>query len=353
MGLLIFYLLLALGVSFFCSLAEAVILSIPRSKVALLLKQGSAAGRILDRMKKNIDRPLAAILTLNTIAHTIGAAGVGGQALTLARQRGLDGEHWVAIASAILTLLILVLSEIIPKTLGAAYAGRLAPFTAFMVQGMIIISWPLVIMLQAISRLLSAHKQSRLTREEVALVAEIGSTEGAIREEEYRVIRNLLQLNQVRVNQIMTPRNVAFMLSRDLTAREAVAKSGPLRFARIPIQGSGPDDLVGLVLRHEVYEAEQDDHGDQGDRTLGTLAHEIHAVPETATVRRVLNEFIVRREHLFQVVDEYGGTAGIVTLEDAIETLLGVEIVDETDTVADMRQLADRLARNRLRDGRR
>lgn len=340
MALLLFYLLLALGVSFLCSLAEAVILSLPRSKVALLLKQGRPAGRILDGMKRNIDRPLAAILTLNTIAHTVGAAGVGGQSLTLARQHGLDGEYWVALSSGLLTLLILVLSEIIPKTIGAVYAGRLATVTAYLVQGMIIISYPIVVALQALARVLSGHKQGGLTREEVALIAELGTEEGAIHHKEYRIIHNLLHLNRIRVHEIMTPRTVASMLSQDMTVRELVEQAGPLRFARTPIFADGPDQLVGLVLRHEVYEAHQ---AGEGEKRLADLAHDIHAVPETASVRRVLNEFVIRRAHMFQVVDEYGGTAGIVTLEDAIETLLGEEIIDETDTVADMRQLAERM----------
>ncbi|UCD28949.1 MAG: DUF21 domain-containing protein, partial [Planctomycetota bacterium] len=186
MGLLIFYLLLALGVSFLCSLTEAVILSIPRSHVALLAKENRTSGRMLESMKKKIDRPLAAILTLNTIAHTVGAAGVGAQALAL------FGSEWVAVTSAILTILILVFSEIIPKTLGAVYCTKLAGLTAYIIIVMIILTYPLVVVFQGFSRILASRvKKSRLTREEVALIAELGQAEGALQEKEYHVIHNL------------------------------------------------------------------------------------------------------------------------------------------------------------------
>ncbi|MCK4342330.1 MAG: HlyC/CorC family transporter [Phycisphaerae bacterium] len=340
MSLLIFYLLLALGVSFLCSLTESGILSISRSQVAALRKQNRASGRILDGMKENIERPLAAILTLNTIAHTIGAAGVGAQVLDIWDQQA------VAIGSAILTILILVFSEIIPKTLGVAYAGRLAAFTAYAVQGMIILTYPLVQVFQALSRIIGGGAEQRLTREEFALIAELGQTEGALHEKEYRIIKNLLRLKRVRVKDVMTPRTVVFMLPREMTVRAAVAEHGPLRFARMPIYDTGPDDPVGVVLRHVIDESYRNG---ELERSLAEIAQPLHAVPETASVGDVLSEFIRRREQLFLAVDEHGGTAGIITLEDAIETLLGVEIVDETDAVVDMRQLAGALFRGKLR----
>ena len=350
MGLLLFYLFLALGVSFFCSLTEAGILSIPRSRVAMLVKQGGRAGRWLDAMKRDIDRPLAAILTLNTVAHTVGAAGVGAQALALAKEQGLRGEQWVAITSAILTLLILVFSEIIPKTVGAMYASRLAVVNTYIIQGMIVLAYPLVIVFKALSRLLAARAEKQgMTREEMALLAELGQAEGVIQESEYRIIRNLLHLNRIKVSKIMTPRSVAMMLNKDKTCQEVVDEFGPLRFSRIPVCGEGPDDVVGLVLRPAIYEAVRD--GD-GGRSIGEMTQPVHAVPEMTSVRAALDAFIQRREHLFIVVDEHGGTDGLVTLEDAIETLLGVEIVDETDMVADMRELASQLFRARLHDRR-
>ena len=338
--LLIFYLLLALGVSFLCSLTESGLLSLSRSSVAALVKQNRPSGRMLDRMKDNIERPLAAILTLNTVAHTIGAAGVG------AESYAIFGSEWVAITSAVLTVLILVFSEIIPKTLGVVYAVRLATFTAYTITGMIYLTYPLVVVFQALSRLLGQGGEQKLTREEFAVIAELGQTEGALHEKEYHIIRNVLRMSRVRVRDVMTPRTVVFMLNKDMTVREALDQHGPLRFARIPVSGEGPDDVVGVVFRHVISQAAQD--GREGD-TLEKLAREIHAVPRDAALDRVLDEFIRRKEQFFLVVDEYGGTAGIITLEDAIETLLGAEIVDETDKVVDMRELAGRLFENKLR----
>ena len=339
-ALLVLYLLLALGVSFLCSLTESGLLSLPRSRVVALGKAGRRDGRMLERMKENIERPLAAILTLNTVAHTIGAAGVGAQAYVV------FGSKWVAVTSAVLTVLILVFSEIIPKTLGVVYAGRLATFTAYTVTGMIYLSYPLVVVFQALSQMLGHRDEQALTREEFALIAEVGQTEGALHEDEYRVIRNLLRLRKVRVHDVMTPRTVVFMLSKDLTVQEAFDQHGPLRFARMPVCGDGPDDIVGIVRRHAMNETLRAGHG---ERTIEQVAEAIHAVPANASLDRVLDEFVNRRGQLFLVVDEHGGTAGIVTLEDAIETLLGREIVDETDGVADMRKLAGRLFQGKLR----
>ena len=338
--LLMLYLLLALGVSFLCSLTESGLLSLSHARVVALARSGRSSGRMLERMKENIERPLAAILTLNTVAHTIGAAGVGAEAYVV------FGSEWVAVTSAVLTVLILVFSEIIPKTLGVVYAGQLAPVTAYTITGMIYLTYPLVVVFQALSRLLGRGHAQKFTREEFALIAELGQTEGALHEKEYRIIRNLLRLRKVRVRDVMTPRTVAFMLPKAQTVRQVLEEYRPLRFARIPVYGKGPDDVAGLVLRHALTLAAREG---RGESTLAELAGPIHAVPESAQLDQVLDEFVRRREHLFLAVDDHGGTAGIVTLEDAIETLLGAEIVDETDPVVDMRELAGRLFQGKLR----
>jgi CBS domain containing-hemolysin-like protein len=338
--LLVFYLLLALGVSFLCSLTESGLLSLSRSRIAALVKDRRPSGPMLERMKDNIERPLAAILTLNTVAHTIGAAGVGAEAYVI------FGSGWVAVTSAVLTVLILVFSEIIPKTLGVVYAGRLAPFTAYTITGMIYLTYPLVVAFQAFSGLLAKRHQQKLTREEFTMIAELGQTEGALREDEYRVIRNVLRLRRVRVRDVMTPRTVVFMLHKDLTVQQAMDEHGPLRFARMPAYGEGPDDVVGIIFRHALNTAVQEG---RGESPLHEVAGPIHAVPQDAALDRVLDEFIKRKEQFFLAVDEYGGTAGIITLEDAIETLLGAEIVDETDQAVDMRAVAGRLFQCKLR----
>ncbi len=336
--LLFLYLALALGVSFLCSLLEAGILSVPQSHVELLAKEGKASGKRLKRMKANIDRPLAAILTLNTIAHTVGAAGVGAQILVI------FGSGSVAIGSAIVTLLILVFSEIIPKSLGAAHAKGLAPLNSLLIQIMIWGTLPLLIPLQWISGFFGGGHNVAVTRDEVAITADLGLSAGVLDHGESRVIRNLLRLSQVRVHDIMTPRPVMFTLPQDQTVAQVMDRHGRLRFSRIPIHAGDNDRITGFVTRHKILTA----HGlDQHDLPLSALADSLEAVPEDMNVAELLNRMVKQQEHLLLVKDEFDGTAGVVTLEDCIETLLGVEIVDETDTVEDMRQTARALNERR------
>lgn len=334
MSLLLLYLALALGVSFLCSLLEAGLLSVPRGHLGTMVDQGKHSGLTLQRMKDNIDRPLSAILTLNTVAHTVGAAGVGAQAQVV------FGKQWVAVASAVLTLLILLFSEIVPKTLGAVYSKELATFTAVTTRSITRGLLPLVWVCEGVSRLAAGRtRQPVLTREEFASLAELAPREGALRDEESRIIRNLLGLRAVRVQDIMTPRNVVFTVRADQTVADVAGRRFELPFARMPVVGDGPDDLLGLVHRYEVLRT----HRAGADaRTMRQLMRPLHFVPDAASVADAMRQMIERREQFFAVVDEYGGTAGVVTMEDAIETLLGAEIVDETDSVEDMRELARR-----------
>lgn len=244
MALLVAYLVVALGVSFLCSLLEAALLSVPRSHVAVLVEQGRRVGKRLMRMKDDVDRPLAAILTLNTFAHTLGAAGVGAQAARL------WGSAWVGAVSVVVTLLVLVVSEIVPKTLGAVHAKGLAPFTAWTVGGMMIALKPMVSVCDAVSKLLSHRDQAapKVSRDEVRSLASLALEEGAIDRSESRVIRNLIALRETTVREVMTPRTVVFMLGADETVREATAEEPP-RFARIPVVETSLDDVVGLAGR--------------------------------------------------------------------------------------------------------
>ncbi len=342
MVLLLFYLSLALGVSFLCSLLEAVLLSVPRSHIALLVERGSAAGIRLERMKEDVDRPLAAILTLNTFAHTLGAAGVGAEAAIL------WGEMWVGLVSFVLTLLILIFSEIIPKTIGAVHAKGLAPFAAWTINALIIVLRPFVAVCDWFSKAFSRRRQSvpKLSREEVGSLARIALDEGVIDQTEASVIRNLIALREIRVEEIMTPRPVVFTLQADQTVAE-VTSGEPPRFARIPVIGTSLDDARGLIHRHDLFTALGEG---RGEATMGELARPMHAIPEVARLPAALRELLRRREHLFLVVDEYGASVGIVTLEDVLETLLGVDIVDETDSVEDMRALARELLARRRDD---
>jgi CBS domain containing-hemolysin-like protein len=339
MTLLMTYLLLALVVSFLCSLMEAVLLSVPRSHVAVLVEQNSIAGKRLQRMKDDVDQPLAAILTLNTFAHTLGAAGVGAQAALL------WGEAWVGVVSFVVTMAILVFSEIIPKTLGAVHAKRLAPFAAWTIQSLIVVLRPVVAACNWISLLLTRGKQAvpGLSRDEVRSLAQMALAEGAIDLTEAKLLRNLIALRDVTVGDIMTPRTVVFALPASQTVAH-ITGSSPPGFARIPIIGTSLDDPKGVVHWRDLFQALCEG---RTEVTLAELARPLHAVPTVAKLPGVLKDFVHRREHLFLAVDEYGGSAGVVTLEDVVETLLGLEIVDETDTVDDMQQLARQLLQKR------
>ncbi len=336
MVLLIVYLIIAVGVSFLCSLLEAGLLSVPSSYIALLIEQDKPSGRRLEAMKKDIDRPLSAILTLNTIAHTVGAAGVGAQAAVV------FGSKWLGVVSAVLTLLILVFSEIIPKTLGVVHAKALAPFTATTVRLLVILCYPIVIALEWVNRLVAGKDRgaATLSREEVGALAQMGQEHGALSPRESHVLRNLIALRDIEARQVMTPRKVVVALNEEATVAEVTQPDHPLTFSRMPVHGGDLDNITGLVTRYAIETAHRE--GRTG-ATIKELAKPIHPVPEQASVADVLERFLHRSTHMFQVVDEYGGTAGVITLEDAMETLLGVEIVDETDKVADMQALARRL----------
>ncbi|MBT3201928.1 MAG: HlyC/CorC family transporter [Phycisphaerales bacterium] len=335
MMLLMIYLFVALGVSFLCSLLEAALLSMPRSHVMLLAEQGHPAGKRLERMKDNMDRPLSAILTLNTFGHTLGAAGVGAQAAII------WGDAWVGLVGFVVTILILIVSEIIPKTLGVTYAKALAPFVAWTVGGMVMILRPLVAVCDWISKRLSpnSHSKGKISRDEVNSLIKLASQEGAIDPEEANIIRNLIALRDTAVQEIITPRTVVFTLQADQTVSDATQNEPP-HFARIPVVGTSLDDTKGFVNRRQLYKMLNDGHGEM---TLGEMAQPLHAVPAIAKLPAVLKDFIQRREQMFLVVDEYGGSAGVVTLEDVLETVLGVEIVDESDPADDMQQLAKNL----------
>lgn len=337
---LIIFVLVALGFSFLCSIWEAVLLTTSFSYIELMVEQGKRAGRIMRHHKQNLEQGISAILTLNTIAHTIGAAGAGAQAAII------FGSNWIGLISAILTLLILIFSEIIPKTLGAFHWKRLVPFTAYGVKVLVWILYPAVWGTQGLSRLITPHRQEpTISRSELEVLAKIAVREGALEEKEHFIFKNLLYLGFVKVSDIMTPRTVIFMLQHDMTVGEVLTNHRVLAYSRIPVYKESMDDATGFVLRYHILSAAAE--GKEQLR-LHQLARPIHFVPETVNVARVLEEFIRRQEHIFLVINEYGGTDGIITLEDAIESLLGVEITDETDVAADLRALAKQRHASRL-----
>ena len=332
MNALVFYFLLALSVSFLCSLLESVILSISHTHIAVLIKEQRNSGSILETMKENINRPLAAILTVNTVANVVGAAGVGAETLLI------YGSQWVAIVTAILTFSILIFSEIIPKTLGAIYWKRLSGFAAYTIRGLILITFPLVYLSESFYRLVGRNeKEQKVSREEMIAMAEMGEDEGTIEEKEGDIIENLLNLREMKAEEVMTPRNVIFALQKDQTVRDVVDKYSPIAFSRIPIFDKDLDMVVGFVHRYDLVNKQAED---KFDITMNELLDPIHTIKEDKSVADILDKFVRIRQQIFHVVDEFGTTTGIITLEDAIETLLGVEIVDEHDSVVDMRKLA-------------
>lgn len=338
MTTLFLYFFLALGVSFLCSLLESVLLSMSRSFISILSKKNPTSGKSLEKLKDNISRPLAAILSLNTIANTVGAAGVG--AVTY----NLLGSKWVAIMSGILTLSILIFSEIIPKTIGAHYWKKLAVPSSYMIRVLIVIMYPFVVMLEVLSNWLKPEKkQDIVTKEDVIAMAEIGEDEGTIEEDESTIIENLLRLDNITAEEVLTPRSVVYALQKDLTVRQALDEYENIIFSRIPVYDKDLDEITGLVRRDNLLNSKAED---QFDVTMEELSEPVHIVNEKDSIGSILDEFVHRREHLFIVKDEFGQFVGIITLEDAIETLLGVEIVDETDSVVDMRKLAEAKGRS-------
>ena len=332
MNTLFFYFFLALCVSFLCSLLESIILSITHSHVAVLAKTGSQAGRLLENMKENINKPLAAILTVNTVANVVGAAGVGAQTMKL------FGSEWVAILTGLLTLCILIFSEIIPKTLGTVYWRPLAGPAVYMIKGLIYMTYPFVFLSNYFSKIFtSANHQQKVSRQEVVAMAEMGEDEGSIREKESDIIENLFNLNDVVAEDVMTPRSVVFALQKDSTVGDVVGEHTPIAFSRIPIFDKDMDDILGFVHRYDLVNKQAED---QFHIKMKDISEPIHTVKQEDSIASILDEFVRRRQQIFMVIDEFGTTTGLITLEDAIETLLGVEIVDEHDSVVDMRKLA-------------
>jgi CBS domain containing-hemolysin-like protein len=332
MYLLVFYLLLALGFSFLCSIMESVLLSVTPSFAAAYEKKAPRIGRSLQELKTDIDRPLAAILSLNTIAHTVGAAGVGAQAMTV------FGSGYVGVTSAVLTFLILVFSEIIPKTLGAVYWRQLIPVTVVMAKLLIFLLYPLVAMSRLITRALSGSREiSSISREEISALADMGLQEGLLAKKESLILKNLMRFGTLQAKDVMTPRPVMFVLPEKMKVGEVFERHKDIAVSRIPLT-KGKKGLIRLyVMKNDLLLALA---REETEKQLAALGREILVVPEMVSLFGLFEQLLDRREHIALVVEEYGGTAGLVTMEDIIETLLGFEIIDETDRIANMRRWA-------------
>jgi CBS domain containing-hemolysin-like protein len=331
--MLIAYASVALGVSFLCSMLEAVLLSMSISHVSVINKSGDKNGIRWARLKEDDSvKPLTAILTLNTIAHTMGAAGVGSQVQAIWPE-----NDYLTIASIILTLAVLFFSEIIPKTLGTAYWRFLSEPAGIVLTGMTKIMAPFFIPLLWFKRLLPKAETVIVTRDELLALADISEEEGELDEDEETVIQNLLALREIPVKDVMTPRTVTLAFDHDWTIRQVLDDTKILRFGRMPVYAEAIDSLSGFVLRSDILMAAS---MDEWGKTLSELKKPLLTIDMDDSVDLALDRFLGSKVQILAVLDEFGGTAGIITMEDVIETLLGEEIVDELDEHEDMRELA-------------
>ncbi|MCD4668312.1 MAG: CNNM domain-containing protein [Sulfurimonas sp.] len=333
MDLLILYFTLAVGISFICSVLEAVLLSVNMSYISLLEKDNPIAGKLLRIQKVEISKSIASILILNTIAHTLGAAAVGAQAAKL------FGNDAVVIISMIMTFAILFLSEIIPKTIGALYSKQLAPASAYTIRLLIWITYPIILTTLAVTDRISRGKEdvNSLTKEELLESMLISEDEGVIDEKESDVIENILNLDNIKVSEVLTPRSVVFALDESMSIQEVIdTQPAIFKFSRIPIYKNSIEEVTGIVLTKKIFQQALQD----GSVSVGSIKKDIFSINENIPVSKALDLFIAKKEHMFLVMDNYDQTDGIITLEDCVETILGVEIVDESDTTIDMRELA-------------
>jgi len=331
--LLIIYVLLALVFSFLCSVAESVLLSVTPSYIEGQKERRPKHAALLKRLRQdNVDRSLAAILTLNTIAHTVGAIGAGAKATVV------FGSTWFGLFSAVITLLILFLSEIVPKTLGAVYWSKLVGPISYFLNTLIVILYPIVWISERLTKLISHGKDIHIfSRDEFIAMAQVGVETGHIHDKESRIIRNLFRFESLKVDDIMTPRAVVASLPESMKIIDSLKQITQIPFSRLPIYATHIDDITGFVLKEDVLiNAAQR----RGDEKLKALKREIIAIPKSVSLTALLERFLKDRQHIAIVVNEHGGADGLVTLEDLIETLMGMEIMDETDDVEDMRALA-------------
>ena len=336
MELLILFAVLSIFFSFLCSILEASLLSFTPSYIQIKKKEGKAYAETLSRYKQDIDKPLITILTINTIAHTVGAILVGVQA----EKTFGDGGNAVGIVSGIMTLAILIISEIVPKTIGATYWKSLGNFTAKTLQILIFplkytgILWLMLLTTKLIGSSAHAHTMSR---EEFIALTDTAEEEGVFEQNETTVIKNLLVFKSVEAKDVMTPFSVAVTENENATINEFHETHKNLIFSRIPVYNKNTNNISGFVLKDDILE---EIINNNGNAKISTIKREIMVIDANRPIPEIFELFVDKRAHIAIVVDEYGNTIGLITMEDIIETLLGLEIMDESDDVPDMRALA-------------
>ena len=322
---------MALGISFICSLLESTLMSTTLSYINLREEEGYKPAQLMKKYKTETERPLAAILSLNTIANTVGASGVGMQATLI------FGEAWFGVCSAIMTILILVFSEIFPKTIGTTFWKQLMGPAAHVIRVLIFIMYPIVKLIELISKIFPEQDEAAVSREEVIAMANVGEEEGVIEEEENKIIRNLMRLNEVKAYEVMTPRVVAAIAEESMTLKAYYDCDAYDHFSRIPVFADSQEFITGYVLRDDALEELTEDHF---EKTLGEIKRPLLYFNEESSVADIFDRMLQEKSQIGVVIDEYGCFQGVLTFEDVIETIFGFEIIDEMDVVTDMQQYA-------------
>ena len=331
MELLLLYLGIAMGVSFICSTLESVLMTTSLSYINLRVEEGYKPALLMQKFKENTGRPLAAILSLNTIANTFGAAGVGAQTMIV------FGSKWFGVASAITTMLILIFSEIVPKVIGTTYWRQLMGPSARLIQLMIYVLYPLVILVELITRLFPDN-EAAVSREEVLAMVNVGEEEGVVDEDENKIFSNLMRLDTIHAYDVMTPRSVAKIAPENMTLKDYYDTDEYDHFSRILLYNpTQPEYITGYVLRNDVLEDLAEDHF---KKQVGSIKRSLPAFDQDLTLGTIFDSMLKQKSQIAQVIDEYGCFVGIITLEDIIETIFGLEIIDESDAVIDMQQYA-------------
>lgn len=328
---LLLFLLLALGVSFLCSILEASLLSSTLSYITMREEEGYKPASRMHQFKADTSRPLAAILSLNTIANTIGAAGVGREATLL------FGQEWFGLVSALVTILILVCSEIIPKTIGTHYWRLLMGFASYAISVLILLMYPIVLFIEWVTALFPENEEASVSREEVVALADMGEEEGVIEEDEKKIIKNVMRLDDVKAVDVMTPRVVAAIAPESMTLREYYDNDDYDHFSRIPVYAESAEYITGYVLRDDALE---DLTEDKFQKTLGEIKRAIPQFSEQDSIGDIFDNMLKQKSQIAAIIDEYGCFQGILTQEDIIETIFGLEIIDENDVVTDMQAYA-------------
>ena len=332
---------LAIVVSSLCSVCEAVLYSLTSSQVEMIKKTHVKSGAILQFLRSDIEDPITAILTLNTIANTVGAAIAGAAAANL------FGDQNVFLFSAAFTLAILIFSEIIPKTVGVSFSYRLAPIVAHTIKGMVVTLKPIVLLCRFITRLIpEGRKEDTVSAEEIQTIAALSRESGHIEEAQEKVISTIIELKQKTVRQVMTPRTVTFSLDEQQTVRQAMKLTSRLTsHSRVPLFNGDPDNVTGIIMRKDILLAAAEQ---KFECQLYRLKQSVHFVPESMPLNSVLIDFFEKQQHLFVVVDEYGSVTGVISMKDVLEEIVGEEIIDESDRTQDMRELARKRSENGL-----